>query len=178
MGMVAGALVALTAIGLPLGIAAAQETENELCDLATPAVRDVVQDAPIISAILNLDPALPDATIDANRANAGCSVPAPKQTQAEARAEVCAVLVEARIEDLVEDLNNPDATTALETVRPGLGQILAQARVQMKCDTAQPEPTQNPAPVQDTDGGGDTSDEKDAPQVPRAPRNGVNTGAI
>jgi hypothetical protein len=167
--MVTGALVALSAIAIPLGVASAQDTDkNELCDLLTPAVRDVVQDAPLIKSILNLDPALPDATIDANRAQIGCATPAPRQTPEQARGEVCEVLVEARVEDVVEDLNNPDATTALETVRPGLRQILVQARVQMKCDeVATPAAREKDGPAPTT-----------VPPARQAPRGPVATGGI
>jgi hypothetical protein len=127
-----GALVIAGGIAIP-AVAFAQDSQPEYCNLATPAVRDVVQDAPAISVVLNLDPALPDATIEANRQSIGCG-PSPKQTPEQARAAVCSVLTEAKVEELVSETNNPDAAVALETVRPGLGAILAASRSQLKCD--------------------------------------------
>jgi hypothetical protein len=138
---VVGALV-VSGLAVP-SFAFAQAQEPSYCNLVTPTVRDVVQEAPAIAAVLNLDPALPDAEIQTQRDRLGCG-PAPVQTEDQARGELCAVLTEARVEDLVTELNNPDATRGLEAIRPALGIIIGQSRDQLNCDAAG-------APVQSDD---------------------------
>lgn len=105
------------------------------CNLITPTVRDVVQDAPAIAAVLNLDPALPDDQIIANRAQLGCG-DLPAQTPDQARGEVCAILTEEKVDALVKEINDPNATKGLETIRPALGVILATSKQQLNCDAA------------------------------------------
>jgi hypothetical protein len=114
-------------------VASAQAQGPSYCNLITPTVRDVVQEAPAIAAVLNLDPSLPDQTILDQREAIGCG-DLPAQTEDQARGEVCAVLNEARVEEIVGELNNPQAASGLETVRPALGIILAQSRNQLNCD--------------------------------------------
>jgi hypothetical protein len=162
---IAGLVVAASA-AIPTSLAFAAD-EPTYCNLATPAVRDVVQDAPAIAAVLNLDPALPNETIEANRSAIGCG-PVPAQTPEQARAAVCDVLVEAKLDVLVKETNNPQVTTLVETLRPSIPQLLAQARVQLKCDAAVKDPS--------TEGKDNAPSATPAPQVKDAPKGGVKTG--
>lgn len=142
-----GALAAVL-FAVPM-VASAQDSGPSYCNLITPTVRDVVQDAPAIAAVLNLDPGIPDQTILDQRAALKCG-DLPAQTPDQARGELCAVLTEARVEDLVKEINDPNATKGLETVRPALGIILSTSKQQLNCDSA-PAPADNatatPAPV-------------------------------
>jgi hypothetical protein len=140
LGIVAFVITLLTAIPM---VAFAQTQGPSYCNLITPTVRDVVQDAPAIAAVLNLDPSLPDQTILDQREALNCGE-LPEQTPDQARGEICAVLTEARVEELVQEINDPNATKGLETVRPALGIILDQSRQQLNCDAA-------PAPAEPTD---------------------------
>lgn len=172
-GIAAGALV-LAGIAVP-AVAYAQDTSTPIyCELATPAVRDVIQDAPAIAAVLNLDPALPDSEIQAKRDAVGCG-PAPQQTPEEARAAVCGVLVEAKVDALVAETNNPKADTLLETVRPALPQVLGQARAQLRCDSAPAGSSDVVIPDSTTP---DSTTPVDVPQVEDAPSGGVETGWV
>ena len=188
LGVAAGVAV-LTGIAVPTFAFAQDSGSNEFCKLMTPAVRDVVQDAPAIASVLNLNAAATDDAIAAQRTNIGCANPGPAQTKEQARAEVCGVLTEARVEDLAEDSNNPNVTQLLETLKPALPKVIATARVQMACDTKAPV-TQGPKPS-DAPGattepskdapGATTGPEKDAPvtkapQVHKAPQKSVETG--
>lgn len=143
LGIVAFVIAILTAIPM---VAFAQTQGPSYCNLITPTVRDVVQDAPAIAAVLNLDPSLPDQTILDQREALNCGE-LPEQTPDQARGEICAVLNEERVESLVAEINDPNATKGLETVRPALGIILSQSRQQLNCDAAPPpaaEPTEEP----------------------------------
>lgn len=142
-GIVGVVIAAL--FGIPM-VAFAQTQGPSYCNLITPTVRDVVQDAPAIAAVLNLDPSLPDQTILDQREALNCGE-LPEQTPDQARGEICAVLNEERVESLVAEINDPNATRGLETVRPALGIILSQSRQQLNCDAAPPpaaEPTEEP----------------------------------
>lgn len=140
LGIVAFVIAVLTAIPM---VAFAQAQGPSYCNLITPTVRDVVQDAPAIAAVLNLDPSLPDQTILDQREALNCGE-LPAQTPDQARGEICAVLTEARVEELVAEINDPNASRGLETVRPALGIILDQSRQQLNCDAA-PAPAEEPA---------------------------------
>lgn len=167
LGLVAAMTASLIAVPT---IAVAQAQGPSYCNLVTPTVRDVVQEAPAIAAVLNLDPALPDSEIVAQRERLGCGE-VPAQTPDEARGELCAVLNEARVEELVLELNNPNAVRGLETVRPALGLILAQARDQLNCDAGTETPgTETPGadetPGTDTPGADETEDDTDVVVIP------------
>ena len=144
ISIVAVILAALFAIPM---VAFAQPQGPSYCNLITPTVRDVVQDAPAIAAVLNLDPALPDQQILDQRKALNCG-DLPQQTPDQARGEICAVLTEPKVEALVAEINDPNATKGLDTVRPALGIILDTSRQQLNCDSA-PAPAGNddPAPT-------------------------------
>ena len=131
-------------------VAFAQTQGPSYCNLITPTVRDVVQDAPAIAAVLNLDASLPDQQILDQRTALGCG-DLPAQTPDQARGEVCAVLTEEKVEALVKEINDPNATKGLETVRPALGVILSTSQQQLNCVSAPapaaPAATATPAPV-------------------------------
>ena len=149
ISIVVAVITALFAIPM---VAFAQAQGPSYCNLITPTVRDVVQDAPAIAAVLNLDPALPDQEILDQREALNCGA-LPEQTPDQARGEICAVLNEARVEELVKEINDPNASRGLDTVRPALGIILAQSRQQLNCDAA-------PAPADE-----EPADEDPAPPV-------------
>ena len=154
VGAITASLVAVPAV--------AQAQGPSYCNLVTPTVRDVVQEAPAVAAVLNLDPALPDQTIIDQRNRLGCGE-LPAQTEDEARGELCAVLSEARVEELVAELDDPNATRGLESVRPALGIIIEQSRDQLGCDAAgapvgSPAPDEADDPVSDDDGAADGDD--------------------
>jgi hypothetical protein len=190
LGVAAGVAI-LTGIAVPTFAFAQDSGSNEFCNLMTPAVRDVVQDAPAIASVLNLNAAATDDAIAAQRANIGCANPGPAQTKEQARAEVCGVLTEARVEDLVDESNNPNATKVLESVKPALPNIIATARLQLSCDTKAPV-TQGPKPSAPNEADDETEapekdappkatpgPEKDAPKAPqihKAPQKSVETG--
>jgi hypothetical protein len=175
-------LMTLGLLAIPT-VAFAQTTEPSYCNLVTPTVRDVVQDAPAIAAVLNLDPALPDQTIIDQRNQIGCGE-LPAQTEDQARGELCAVLKVSRVEGLVDELNDPNATRGLESVRPALGLIIDQSRDQLNCDVAGTTTTTKPAPTTTPeDSGADNTDDdtavvtdKNGNQVVVTPRGSANTG--
>ena len=144
--LTSGGLIATLAVSMFAipAVATAQTQGPSYCNLITPTVRDVVQEAPAIAAVLNLDPALSDADIQAQRDAIGCGE-APVQSQDQARGELCAVLTEARVEELVREINDPNATRGLETVRPALGLILDQSREQLNCAAAETPVAETPA---------------------------------
>lgn len=176
-------LMTLGLLAIPT-VAFAQTSEPSYCNLVTPTVRDVVQDAPAIAAVLNLDPALPDQTIIDQRNQIGCG-PLPVQSQDQARGELCAVLTIPRVESLVVELNDPNATRGLESVRPALSLIISQSRDQLNCD-ATPAPTTSSSepttePTEDSGSSSNSSDstvvtDKNGNQVVVTPRGSANTG--
>lgn len=140
------AALATTLFAVPM-VASAQTQGPSYCNLITPTVRDVVQDAPAIAAVLSLDPALSDQQIIDNRASLGCG-DLPTQTPDQARGEICGVLTEARVNEIVTEIGNPDTTAALDTVRPALGIILNTSRQQLNCDSVDtPAPAETTAPT-------------------------------
>lgn len=178
-------LMTLGLLSIP-AVAFAQTTEPSYCNLVTPTVRDVVQDAPAIAAVLNLDPALPDQTIIDQRNQIGCG-PLPVQSEDQARGELCAVLNPSRVESLVTELNDPNAVRGLESVRPALSLIISQSRDQLNCDTsndstATPQPSATQTPTTDDPAGDDNSSDSDVVtdkngnQVVVTPRGSADTG--
>lgn len=178
-------LMTLGLLSIP-AVAFAQTTEPSYCNLVTPTVRDVVQDAPAVATVLNLDPALPDQTIIDQRNQIGCG-PLPVQSEDQARGELCAVLSVSRVEGLVTELNDPNAVRGLESVRPALGLIIDQSRDQLNCDastdsTAAPQPSATQKPTTDDPAGDDNSSDSDVvtdkngDQVVVTPRGSADTG--
>jgi hypothetical protein len=177
----AGLILAIVAGGLAVpAVAYAQPTGPAYCNYITPAVRDVVQDAPALAAVLNLDAAISDEQIQVERDKLGCG-PAPEQTPEQARGLLCNNLNEARVEELVAQSGNDTAIKALEALRPGLPQIIAASRDQLGCgeDAGAPVAVAPPAAGDDAavdadgDGYGVT---KDGAQVVVKPNGWANTG--